>query len=136
MNVAVDGVSCLHDPETDERKFQLVAEKAQGVQDDALFPPRPCENVVDLIENEDLDTNVSKRVDGAPLHIDDAGTRAMRRVDGAEDLREEPLRSVGRPLSSTTSSLLGFDVESVAQLAAQSALNLSTNMDFPIPLSP
>ena len=43
---------------------------------------------------------------------------------------------MGRPLSSTTSTLLGFGVESVAQPAAQSALNLSTNMDFPIPLSP
>jgi hypothetical protein len=56
-----------HDPEADERKFQLVAEKAQGVQDDALFSPRPGENIVDLVENEDLDANVTKRVDGAPL---------------------------------------------------------------------
>ena len=32
LNVAVDGVSRLHDPEAYERKFQLVAEKAQGGQ--------------------------------------------------------------------------------------------------------
>src|SRR5277367_2149156 len=41
LNVAVDGVPRLHDPEADERKFQFVAEKAQGVQNNALFPPRP-----------------------------------------------------------------------------------------------
>jgi hypothetical protein len=44
---------------------------------------------VDLVENEDLDANVAKRVDGAPLYIDDAGARAMWRVNGGEDLREE-----------------------------------------------
>jgi hypothetical protein len=41
---------------------------------------------MDLVENEDLDTNVAKRVDSAPLHIDDAGARIMRRVDGGEGI--------------------------------------------------
>ena len=45
---------------------------------------------MDLVENEDLDAKVAKRVYGAPLHIDDAGARIVRRVDGAEDLRKEP----------------------------------------------
>ena len=90
LNVTVDGVSRLHDPEADERKFQLVAEKAQAVQHDALFSPRTGEDIVDLVENEDLDANVAKRVDSTPLHIDDASARIVRRVDGGEDLREEP----------------------------------------------
>jgi len=45
---------------------------------------------VNLVENKNLYANVSKRVDGAPLHIDDAGSRALRRFDGGEDLRKEP----------------------------------------------
>jgi hypothetical protein len=71
-------------------KVQLVAQKAEGVQDDPLFPPRPGENVMDLVENEDLNTDVAKRVDGAPFYIDDAGARIVWSVDGGEDLREEP----------------------------------------------
>jgi hypothetical protein len=48
---------------------------------------------MDLVENEDLDTNVAKRVDGAPFYIDDAGARVVWRIDGGEDLRED-VRSV------------------------------------------
>jgi len=31
-----------------------------------------------------------RNVDGAPLHIDDAGARVVGRIDGGEDLRIEP----------------------------------------------
>jgi hypothetical protein len=75
-------------PKQTSESFNSLLRK-QGVQDDALFSPRPGKNIVDLVEDEDLDANVAKRVDGAPLHIDDAGARAMRRVNGGEDLREE-----------------------------------------------
>src|ERR1019366_5322180 len=85
LHVAVDGVSRLQDPETDERHFELVAQESQGVQDDTLFPPGTGENIVDLVDDEDLDANVAKNVDGAPLHIDDTGARAMGRIDGGED---------------------------------------------------
>ena len=76
LNVAVDGVPRLQDPKADQRNLQLVAQKAKGVQDDALFAPGSSENIVDLVDDEDLEADLAKNVEGAALHIDDAGAWA------------------------------------------------------------
>ena len=88
---------------------------------------------MDLVENEDLDANVAKRVDGFPLHIDDAGARVMRCVNGGVDLREEPLARWDVRLGSTTSTLLGFGVESVVQPAAAVRFELVHQHGLPHP---
>ena len=85
--------------------------------------------------NKDLDANVAKNVDGAPLHIDNAGARAMGRIDGGEDLGEEPSLG-GTPAQLDNENFVRFGAGSVPVPVAQSAMNLSTSMDFPIPLSP
>lgn len=51
LHVAIDRLPGLHDAEAHERKFQFVAQVGQRIEDDALFPPGRCENIMDLVQD-------------------------------------------------------------------------------------
>src|SRR5271170_5064075 len=79
LNVAIDRLPSFHDPKTNQRQFQFVAQVAQRVEDDALFAPGRRENVMDLVQNQHLDPEVAQKADGGPLELDDCGARVLRR---------------------------------------------------------
>ena len=82
MNVAIDRLPGSHDPKTNQRQFEFVAQVAQRVEDDALFAPGRRENVMDLVQNQHLDPKVAQKADGGPLKLDDCGARVLRRASG------------------------------------------------------
>ena len=54
LNVAADGLPCVVDAEADQRDLQTIAEKAQRVQDNALFAIGSGEDVVHFIDHQHL----------------------------------------------------------------------------------
>src|SRR5208337_1769328 len=90
LNVAIDRLPSFHDPKTNQRQFQFVAQVAQRVEDDALFAPGRRENVMDLVQDQHLDPEIAQKADCGPLELDDRGARVLRRAQDREDLCEEP----------------------------------------------
>jgi hypothetical protein len=71
----MDRLPGLQDSKAHERQLQFVAQVAQRIEDDALFPPARHENVMDLVQDQDLHAEVAKKADCRPLQLDDCRAR-------------------------------------------------------------
>ena len=96
-HVAADRLSGLVDTKADQPDLQFIADVAQSIEDDALLPEGPSEDIVHLVEQQALEVHGVHETNGDLLEFDHRCPRVVRHTQRRRNpVVETPLPPVCR----------------------------------------